>query len=470
MRLIKRLKFLNRALVVAACLACSSALGLLVASAEAGTRVVKLSDNQRVARVSVVMGRSDTLRVDMPFTEIVVGDPETADVNALTNKTLYVLGRKLGTTNVTLFDQDKKLIAVIDVEVTQNLEGIRQALGQSKANAGVRVRSLNGRVLLEGYVANSPAAEKAVAIAKDFAGDQVTNSLNIEANQQVNLEVRMVEVNRLAGKDFGINWNLSNGNGTTYSTGGGGLAPVAGVLSGALPFGSILSHLLGAGTNPDVLITALEQKNLARRLAEPNLTTMSGQPASFHAGGEVPTTSCQTTSTGRDCSTVYKEFGVQLNFTPIVLDNGLISLSINPEVSEIDASNSINGSFAFTNRKANTSVELRNGQSFAIAGLLQTVNAKALNQVPVLGNVPILGALFRSSSFQKKESDLVIIITPRLAVPVGNRQQLHDPLQNPLSSNEPEFFLFGKEEVSKRELDATYHGQYGHIIDLPKVK
>ncbi len=473
MKLIKRLNFLKSALLAAACLLGSSTAPLLFSKADASTRVVNLSDNRRVARVSVVMGRSDTLRVDVPFTEIVVGDPETADVNALTNKTLYILGRKLGTTNVTLFDQDKKLIAVIDVEVTQNLEGMRQALRQSKANAHVRVRSLNGRVLLEGYVANSPVAEKAVAIAKDFAGDQVTNSLNIEANQQVNLEVRMVEVNRLAGKDFGINWNLSNGNGTTYNTGSGvsgGLSPAIGALSGALPFGSILSHLLGAGTNPDVLITALEQKNLARRLAEPNLTTMSGQPASFHAGGEVPITTCDGSGATTKCGTIYKEFGVQLNFTPIVLEDGLINLSINPEVSEIDAANSINGNFAFTNRKTNTSVELRNGQSFAIAGLLQTVNAKTISQVPVLGNVPILGALFRSSSFQKKESDLVIIVTPRLAVPVGNRQQLHDPLQNPVSSNEPEFFLFGKEEVSKRELDATYHGQYGHIIDLPRVK
>ena len=473
MRMLKRLKCLNCVVLAAAGLASFSTANVFVASADASARIVKLSDNQRVARLSVVLGRSDTIRIDRPFTEIVVGDPETADVNALTNKTLYILGRKLGTTNVTLFDLNKRLIAVIDVEVTQNLEGMRQALHQSLPNAAIKVRSLNGRVLLEGHVANSPTAEKAVAIAKDFAGDQVTNSMNIEANQQVNLEVRMVEVNRLAGKDFGINWNPSNGNGTTYNTGSGvsgALAPSLGALSGVLPFGTILSHLLGAGTNPDVLISALEQRNLARRLAEPNLTTLSGQPASFHAGGEVPTTTCKTSATGRECDTTYKEFGVQLNFTPVVLDNGLINLSINPEVSEIDASNSINGNFAFTNRKVNTAVELRNGQSFAIAGLLQTVNAKTISQVPLLGNVPILGALFRSSSFQKKESDLVIIVTPRLAVPVGNTQQLHDPLQNPVSSNEAEFFLFGKEEVSKRELDVAYHGQYGHIIDLPKVK
>ncbi len=473
MKLIKQMTLLKCAAAVVGCLTVASVALLLSSnSVDAGVRIIKLSDKERVGKLTVVLGRSDTIRVSMPFSEIVVGDPETADVNALTNKTLYVLGRKLGTTNVTLFDDNKKLIAVIDVEVTHNLDGMKQALRETLPNASIRIRSLDGRVVLEGHVANSVAAERAMSIARDFAGDQVTNSLNIEANQQVNLEVRMVEVNRLAGKELGINWNVSNGNGTRFETGSGvngALAPVVGALSGAIPFGTILSHVLGAGTSPDLLISALEQKNLARRLAEPNLTTLSGQKASFHAGGEVPIQTCTGTGVTAACGVTYKEFGVELEFTPLVLDNGLINLNISPEVSEIDASNTINGNFAFTSRKANTAVELRNGQSFAIAGLLQTVNAKTISQVPLLGNVPILGALFRSSSFQKKESDLVIIVTPRLAVPVGNVQELHDPLQNPVSSNEPEFFLLGKEEVSKNDLDVHYKGKYGHIIDIPKV-
>lgn len=443
------------------------------APADAGARVIKLSNENRVAKLQVVLGRSESIRVAVPFSEIVVGDPDTADVNALTDKTLYILGRKLGTTNVTLFDVNKKLVAVIDVEVTRNLEGMRQALNASMPNSGIKIRSLDGRVVLEGQVPSAPAAAKAMSIARDFAGDQVTNSMTVDSVQQVNLEVRMVEVSRLAGKEFGINWNVSNGKGTTASTGsavgGGGLGAVVGALSGTLPFGSILSHVLSSGVSPDVLITALEQKNLARRLAEPNLTALSGESASFHAGGEVPIQTCTGSGVTASCGTSYKQFGVQLDFTPVVLDNGIINLNIKPEVSEIDAGNSLNGSFAFTNRKANTSVELRDGQSFAIAGLLQSVNAKTASQIPWLGDVPILGTLFRSSSFQKKESDLVIIVTPRFARPVGNRQQLHDPLQNPLSSNEPELFLLGKLEVSKKDLDVTYNGQYGHIIDLPRV-
>jgi pilus assembly protein CpaC len=157
------------------------------------------------------------------------------------------------------------------------------------------------------------------------------------------------------------------------------------------------------------------------------------------------------------------------------MEDGLINLSVQPEVSEIDPSASIRvreGGVlipGLTVRRANTTVELRDGQSFAIAGLLQTVNAKTADQVPWIGDVPIIGTLFRSSAFQKKESDLVIIITPRLARPVGTKEQLVTPFDNPLSSNEPEFFLLGKQEVNRKDLDKKYNGQYGHIIDLQKV-
>ena len=431
--------------------------------AVAAARLITLSAENRVGKLMVVLGNSETVRISLPFSEIVVGDPETADVSPLTDKTLYILGRKLGTTNVTLFDENKQLVAVIDIEVTHNLGGLRQALKDSMPGTAIRVRSINGRVLLEGQVASAPAAEKAMTIARDFAGDQVTNSMSIAANQQVNLEVRMVEVARSAGKDLGINLDLRDGAGHGLITAG------AVSLTGALPFGAIIANILSNGASPDLIITALEQKNLARRLAEPNLTALSGESASFHAGGEVPVQSCTGVGGDRECDVTYKEFGVKLEFTPTVLDEGLINLVIKPEVSEIDNSININNNPGFTTRKAKTSVELRDGQSFAIAGLLQTVNAKTAKQIPWLGDVPVLGTLFRSSSFQKKESDLVIIVTPRLARPVGTKEQLHDPLQNPLSSNEPEFFLLGKQEVSKKNLDLAYHGQYGHIIDLPKV-
>ena len=218
------------------------------------------------------------------------------------------------------------------------------------------------------------------------------------------------------------------------------------------------------------LITALEERRMARRLAEPNLTALSGQTASFNAGGQVPVQTCEGSLADQTCSVTYKDFGVILNFTPTVLDDGLINLQLNPTVSEIDPSLSYNGNPGFVIRTANTSVELRDGQSFAIAGLLQSLNAKQATQVPWVGNVPVVGTLFRSSAFQKKESDLVIIVTPRVVRPVGTKQHLKDPLNDGLlSANEPEFFLMGKQEVSRTSLDTKYNGVYGHIIDIPQV-
>lgn len=460
---------------------------VMSAGASAAT-LIRISSEDRVARIKVVSGRSETFRLAVPFGEIVVGDPETADVNALSDRTLYVLGRKLGTTNVTLFDDKKDLLAVIDVEVTHDLTGLREALKQAIPGGRLKVRSVNGRVLLEGEVPSAPAAEKAMTIAKDFAGEDVTNSFSIAGNQQVNLEVRMVEVARSVGKELGFNWNLtSNGNGYAQGSGvantvggsgqggtpvvpGLGVAAAASALSGLVPFGTVVANILANGTSPDLLITALEERRLARRLAEPNLTALSGQTASFNAGGQVPVQTCSGSLADQTCSVTYKDFGVILNFTPTVLDDGLINLQLNPTVSELDPSLNYNGNPGFVVRTANTSVELRDGQSFAIAGLLQSLNAKEARSVPWVGNVPVIGTLFRSSAFQKKESDLVIIVTPRLVRPVGTKQQLKDPLNDGLvSANEPEFFLMGKQEVSRTSLDAKYHGVYGHIIDIPQV-
>ena len=451
----------------------------VVPSGASAATLVKISTDDRVARLKVVMGRSETFRFTVPFGEIVVGDPETADVNALSDRTLYVLGRKLGSTNITLFDDKKDLLAVIDVEVTHDLTGLSSTLKQAIPGARLKVRSVNGRVLLEGEVPSAPAAEKAMTIARDFAGDDVTNSFSITANQQVNLEVRMVEVARSAGKELGFNWNLiKDGNGYGQGLGiaqaagsqGLGLAAAASALSGLVPFGTVVANILENGTSPDLLITALEERRMARRLAEPNLTALSGQTASFNAGGQVPVQTCEGSLADQTCSVTYKDFGVILNFTPTVLDDGLINLQLNPTVSEIDPSLSYNGNPGFVIRTANTSVELRDGQSFAIAGLLQSLNAKEATQVPWVGNVPVIGTLFRSSAFQKKESDLVIIVTPRVVRPVGTKQHLKDPLNDGLlSANEPEFFLMGKQEVSRTSLDTKYNGVYGHIIDIPQV-
>jgi pilus assembly protein CpaC len=223
-----------------------------------------------------------------------------------------------------------------------------------------------------------------------------------------------------------------------------------------------------------LLVTALEEKGLARRLAEPNLIALSGDAARFLAGGEFPVPIPQTTTTGFPTVTIeYKRFGVELSFVPTVLSRGVINLRVEPSVSELDFANAvtIQGTTvpALTRRDARTTVELRDGQSFAIAGLLQTKNTQDLSQLPWIGSVPVLGALFRSTSYQQQETDLVIIVTPRLVAPAVPGQRLASPLDSRLPANDVDFFLNGQMDVRKRYDDyvnsgGDVKGPYGHII------
>jgi pilus assembly protein CpaC len=229
-----------------------------------------------------------------------------------------------------------------------------------------------------------------------------------------------------------------------------------------------------SGGSVDLLITALEEKGLVRRLAEPNLTTLSGDAARFLAGGEFPVPIPTNTTNGFPTISIeYKKFGVELAFVPTVLSRGAINLRVEPSVSELDFSNAITiqGTTvpALTVRNARTTVELRDGQSFAIAGLLQTRNRQDVSQVPWIGSVPVLGALFRSSSYQQEETDLVIIVTPRLVAPAVPGQALASPLDSRLPANDVDFFLNGQMEVKKRYNDyvnsgGEVKGPYGHII------
>jgi pilus assembly protein CpaC len=248
-----------------------------------------------------------------------------------------------------------------------------------------------------------------------------------------------------------------------------------------IPFGSLLTSIVRTsnGGSVDLLITALENKGLVRRLAEPNLIALSGDAARFLAGGEFPVPIPQTTTTGFPTVTIeYKKFGVELAFVPTVLSRGVINLRVEPSVSELDFNNAvtIQGTTvpALTRRDARTTVELRDGQSFAIAGLLQTRNTQDVSQLPWIGSVPVLGTLFRSSSYQQQETDLVIIVTPRLVAPAVPGQQLASPLDSRLPANDVDFFLNGQMEVRKRYDDyvnsgGDVKGPYGHII-APEVR
>jgi pilus assembly protein CpaC len=248
------------------------------------------------------------------------------------------------------------------------------------------------------------------------------------------------------------------------------------LLSGAAPFGVAVANLASKGATLDVVLTALETKGLVRRLAEPDLIALSGDTASFLAGGEYPVPVCQAAATiGGACAVTiqYQPFGVQLSFNPTVLENGIINLRLAPSVSELNFAQAvtINGFNipSINKREARTTVELRDGQSFSIAGLLQTDHRRNVAQLPWIGSVPVLGALFSSKSFVATDTDLVVIITPHLVAPAVPGQRLATPLDNAMPSNDVDYFLMGQMEQRKAFRDyltsgGNIQGPYGHII------
>jgi pilus assembly protein CpaC len=451
------------------------------AQAQTATRQVSLDGGPAV--LSVVRSTSQTIRTDRSFTDIVVADPDVADAAPLTDRSIYVLGKKVGVTSVSFYDAEKKLVGVVQIDVTQNAP--RAAVEIRRSVGGrVSVGTEAGRIVLDGEARDAVAADRAARIARSHGGD-VINQMRVRGPQQVMLEVRFIEVSRSAGRDLGVRLQTEGSRVTTRSGNGQigllGFASTASALvnpAAAAPFGTLLAQWVKGGTNIDVLIQALEEQGVARRLAEPNLITMSGEKASFLAGGELPIPVSQI----NNVTTIeYKKFGVGLTFTPTVLQGGMINLRVEPEVSQVDeASGSFKtGSITIPRiivSRASTVVELKTGQSFAIAGLLQNVNTTTTEQLPWLGDVPVLGTLFRSRSFQQKETELAIIVTPHLVQPTRPGERLRVPTDNLRPGNDVDRFLLGRAEVPRdaaaprvpiNPMAAAHRaaGQ-GHILDL----
>ena len=482
---------LERSARIALALASAILATLALAPAHAQQHLA-LANTARTSTVNVTVGKSQDVRTDQSLVDITVGDPDVADVNPLTDHALSILGKKIGTTRVTVYGEGKKLIGIFDVEVSYDTSRLGLEIARM-AGPGIRVSSINGRLMLSGTAADAVSLDKAVTVARQFAPD-VINTVQVMQPQQVMLEVRFIEATRQASRELGVQWNAFGHNvlanvgdqvqsgalpvmapGNSLTQGLGTLGPVVagGVLSGAAPFGFLVGRLIG-GSNPlDVELNALEQKGLIRNLAQPNLVALSGDTASFLAGGEYP---IPIAGTFGSITVEYKKYGVGLSFTPTVLNTGVINLVIKPNVSQIDPTHSItivNGISvpALTVREASTTVELRDGQSFMLGGLLENISQTAQDQLPWLGDVPVLGALFRSAQYQKNETDLVIMVTPHLVRPLRPADPQHTPLDNTLPANDTDFFLLGQPEVSpalaRFALGATNRPFAGHILDLP---
>lgn len=452
-----------RSVVSAALLAGGLTLGAAPSMAQTPVRI-DIADGE-VSHVTVVPGHTVTLETDQPFANIVIGDPAVVDVFPLTETSLYIQAKASGFTNVTLYDEAQKLLEVIDIRSKLDYSELQTAINRAVPSAKVEVTNINDRVRLSGGVKDSVDLARVLEIASQYSAEPVINAIRVAAAQQVQLDVRILEVNRNSGRELGMELTGTDSSGVRFSSGTNALTSVA-------PFGNAVGHLLSiSGTSVDYVINALEDKGLARRLANPTLVTTSGTEANFVVGGEIPIDRTVTENGEVATETGYREYGVRLNFRPTVLDDNLISLRISPEVSDVDTSLDVNGQPAFISRKAETTVSLRDGQSFAIAGLLQASNERNVEQVPWLGQVPVLGALFRSTAFQKRETDLVILVTPHLVRPTAPDEPLRSPLDDARSSNDVELFLLGMLEVDRKMLRSFADGDgvvgpYGHMIDL----
>ncbi|MGH6728195.1 MAG: type II and III secretion system protein family protein [Pseudolabrys sp.] len=486
-----------RDLAIALAAALMAGLLLMTGDAYAQDRIIQISGSNHTAMVSVTIGKSQDVHTGTSFVDVMVGDPEVADVNPLTDHTLSILGKKIGTTRVQVYAEGKKLIGIFDIEVQYDITRLTNELKRRFPGSRLQASSVNGRIMLSGDVTDAATLNKAVTIARQF-GPEIINSVSVMSPQQVMLEVRFIEISRTAGRELGVQWNRFGGNSTINigSQQPAGNLPItaptsnsnipagevaAGVLSGASPFGFALARMVSNGTTIDMMLNALEQKGIARSLAEPNLVALSGDTASFLAGGEYP---IPVAGSLGNVTVDYKKYGVGLAFTPTVLSRGLINLKIEPEVSQIDTTHMVAVSTgiavpALIVRRASTTIELRDGQSFMIGGLLQTNNQNQLDQLPWLGTVPVLGALFSSKSYQQNQTDLAIIVTPHLVRPLRPGDVARTPADDTLPPNDVDYFLLGKTELTHKEAMAltpvtariAAAGERpftGHMLDLPK--
>jgi pilus assembly protein CpaC len=381
--------------------------------------------------IRLTAGKSTIINFRRMYKTISIGNTEVADVNHVSPTSLLVTAKKPGTTALVIFDDENRSV-VIDVAVDPDLALLQRQMKLAFPNLDVTVTPLNDTLALHGTVPNVQTGEQIVEMAGTYG--KVHNFMTITGGQQVMLQVRFAEVSKTAMRNLGVTFGGTDGV-TTFST--NGLTNAASVFGGTSPALTLTPAQAQGGVTIfgqgrfgvaafNYFISALKTDNLVRVLAEPNLTCTSGQTASFLAGGQIPIPVPQPGSGGNTVTIEYKDYGVNLAFTPQVLGDGKIRLKVAPEVSDLDYSTAVTiGGVSvpgLTDRKVDTSVELSDGQSFALAGLLQAKVSSSNTAIPVLGDLPVLGTLFRSVNFQRSETELVILVTPRLVSPLNPDQ------------------------------------------------
>jgi len=434
--------------------------------------------------LSVPMSRAVVVESDVPFTELSIANPGIADISGLSDRTIYVLGKEPGRTTLTLLGENGRLITNVEIHVSPDMAEFKERLTQILPGENIEVRTANDGIVLSGTVSSIARLDRALDLAERYAPDRVSNLMMVGGTQQVMLKVRFAEMQRSVSKalstslsltGLGFDNNVSITGGTNRTVGQGA---INGALANTVPAsnsnnGAFIFGFDAGGLEVGILLEALETRGVVRSLAEPNLTALSGQEATFLAGGEYPVPASNADGA---ISVEYKPFGVELSFIPRVVDGDIINLEMNAAVSAIDPSNGFQANGfsvdAFSRRETSTTVEMRDGESFAIAGLLSDDFNDLNGQVPWIGDIPVLGALFRSAEYARRQTELVIIVTPHLVSPTRG-EALALPTDRVRPPTEQGLFLFGQvartggpssgaaSEVARQD----FSGSYGYVLD-----
>ena len=456
--------------------------GVVHAPTANAQNVLRVMRGATSSSIKVSVNRAIVMESDQPFAELSVANPGIADIATLSDRTIYVLGKAPGRTTLTLLGGDGRLLTNVDVHVSPDLAEFKERLREILPREAIEVRTANDGIVLSGRVSGKQKLARALDLAERYAPERVTNLMTVGGSQQVLLKVRFAEMQRSVAKslDASIGIRTIGGNlGGTIGSGvynqGNNMVNFANgdpITSGNNAQGGLGIGFSSGGVAIGLLLEALETKGMVRTLAEPNIVAISGSEAGFLAGGEYPV----PVADADGIKVEYKPFGIELKFKPVVVDGDLINLTIETNVSELDPSNAVsfNGNviMAFSTRKAATTVEMRDGQSMSIAGLLTDDFTDLNSQIPWIGDVPILGALFRSSEYRRDQSELVIIVTPHLVTPVDG-DTLTLPTDRIKIPNEKELFLLGN--VAGRRKDRArssgsvasqdFSGSYGYVME-----
>jgi len=441
------------------------------------------ADGQMNARF-LPLGIGKSLVIDLPrdIKDVLVADPKIATAVVRSAQRAYIIGVAVGQTNIVFFDSAGQQIAAYDIAVKRDLNGVRAALRQSLPNADIQIEGLGDGVMLSGSAASPIEAQQASDLAARLVGgaEKVVNSIAVRGRDQVMLKVTVAEVQRSIIKQLGIDLsaNLTYGttvvkfnNSTPFTANSGPLVPT-----------NNITGSFGSAPSVQATLRAMESAGVVRTLAEPNLTAISGESATFISGGEFPIptgVTCQTTTSGgigQCVQTVsFKKFGISLNFTPVVLTEGRISLRVMTEVSEVSTENALTGGAGGTTipsiktRRAETTLEIPSGGALAMAGLIQDQTKQAINGLPGLSTLPVLGALFRSRDYVNNQTELMVLVTPYIVRAVAQKD-LSRPDDGFAAASDPQADLLGSINriygvPGRVEPARNYRGTYGFITD-----